>query len=400
MIIKIQPICKKNKIKKDGLAPIYLRFTYNGEKRYVSTGIYIQAKDWNPDTQRFINENSENEEIRLKIESIRYKYLKRLKQLEALDKEITLDALLDEKKARIATYTVKKCLEQTIKRLETLGKYNSASKHKTALSLFMQFKSTPTRLEEINFQLLEEFELFLIQRGNQSNSIATKFSLLKAAYNKAAEEGKFTPKINPFIKFKVGKLWTPTPKRAISKEDIQRIEQYTPPPRNPYLTLACDIFLFSYYTAGINFGDMARLKQENIAGGRLYYTRHKTGKLLSYKLMPKALEIIQRYQNPTSEYLFPILNSSHKTELQKFNRIHKALAKTNKALKQIGEELKIPNKLTTYVARHSYATVLRRAGVATSIISSSLGHSSEKVTQIYLDSFENKQIDEAMQHLV
>lgn len=400
MIIKIQPICKKNKIKKDGLAPIYLRFTYNGEKRYVSTGIYIQAKDWNPDTQRFINENSENEEIRLKIESIRYKYLKRLKQLEALDKESTLDALLDEKKARIATYTVKKCLEQTIKRLETLGKYNSASKHKTALSLFMQFKSTPTRLEEINFQLLEEFELFLIQRGNQSNSIATKFSLLKAAYNKAAEEGKFTPKINPFIKFKVGKLWTPTPKRAISKEDIQRIEQYTPPPRNPYLTLACDIFLFSYYTAGINFGDMARLKQENIAGGRLYYTRHKTGKLLSYKLMPKALEIIQRYQNPTSEYLFPILNSSHKTELQKFNRIHKALAKTNKALKQIGEELKIPNKLTTYVARHSYATVLRRAGVATSIISSSLGHSSEKVTQIYLDSFENKQIDEAMQHLV
>lgn len=401
MIISIQPICRKDKIRQDGTVLVYLRFTHNRERRYVSTGIYIQAKDWNTETQHFINENSENEEIRLKIESIRYKYLKRLKQLEALDKEITLDALLDEKKIKTAAYTVKECLEQTIKRLETLGKYNSASKHKTALSLFMQFKSTPTRLEEINFQLLEEFELFLIQRGNQSNSIATKFSLLKAAYNKAAEEGKFTPKINPFIKFKVGKLWTSTHKRAIAKQHIILIENYSPQCTNTeYILLARDIFLFSYYTAGINFGDMARLKQENIAGGRLYYTRHKTGKLLSYKLMPKALEIIQRYQNPASEYLFPILNSSHKTELQKFNRIHKALAKTNKALKQIGEELKIPNKLTTYVARHSYATVLRRAGVATSIISSSLGHSSEKVTQIYLDSFENKQIDEAMQHLV
>ncbi len=192
MIINIQPICRKDKIRQDGTVLVYLRFTLNRERRYVSTGIYIQAEDWNTDTQRFINENSENEEIRLKIESIRYKYLKRLKQLEALDKEITLDALLDEKKARTAAYTVKECLEQTIKRLETLGKYNSASKHKTALSLFMQFKPTPTRLEEINFQLLEEFELFLIQRGNQSNSIATKFSLLKAAYNKAAEEGKFT----------------------------------------------------------------------------------------------------------------------------------------------------------------------------------------------------------------
>ena len=400
MIISIQPICRKDKIRQDGTVLVYLRFTHNRERRYVSTGIYIQAKDWNPDNQRFINENSENEEIRLKIESIRYKYIKRLKQLEALDKEITLDALLDEKKVKIAAYTLKECLEQTIERLEALRKYNSASKHKALLSLFRQYKSTPIRLEEIDMPFLTDFELFLRKRGNQNNSIATDFSILKAAYNKATEEGKFIPKSNPFTKFKVGKLWTPTPKRAISKEDIQRIEQYTPPPRNPYLTLACDIFLFSYYTAGINFGDMARLKQENIAGGRLYYTRHKTGKLLSYKLIPKALEIIQRYQNPTSEYLFPILNSSHKTELQKFNRIHKALAKTNKALKQIGEELKIPNKLTTYVARHSYATVLRRAGVATSIISSSLGHSSEKVTQIYLDSFENKQIDEAMQHLV
>ena len=71
----------------------------------------------------------------------------------------------------------------------------------------------------------------------------------------------------------------------------------------------------------------------------------------------------------------------------------------NKSLKAIGKELHIPIKLTTYVARHSYATVLKRAGVATSIISESLGHSSEKVTRIYLDNFENNQIDEAMEYL-
>lgn len=400
MIIKIQPICKKNKIRKDGWAPIYLRFTYNGEKRYISTGIYIRAEDWNTENQRFTTEKPENEETRLKIESIRYKYLKRLKQLEALDKEITLDALLDEKKVRTTAYTAKECLEQTIEQLEVLGKYNSASKHKALLSLLRQYKSTPIRLEEIDIQFLNDFELFLRKRGNRNNSIATNFSILKAAYNKAAEEGKFKSKSDPFTKFKVGKLWTVTSKRAISKEDIQRIEQYTPLSKAPYLALARDIFLFSYYTAGINFCDIARLKPKNIIGERLYYTRHKTEKLLSYKLLSKAQEIIQRYQKPDSEYLFPILDSSHKTELQKFNRIHKSLAKTNKALKQIGEELKIPGKLTTYVARHSYATVLRRAGVSTSIISSSLGHSSEKVTQIYLDSFENKQIDEAMQNLV
>ena len=320
--------------------------------------------------------------------------------LDSLDKEFILNILLDEKKIETTASTMNECLEQTIERLEVLGKYNSASKHKVLLSLLRQYKPTPIRLEEVDIQFLNDFELFLRKRGNRNNSVATKFSILKAAYNKAAEEGKFKSKSNPFTKFKVGKLWTVTSKRAISKEDIQRIEQYTPLSKAPYLALARDIFLFSYYTAGINFCDMARLKQENIAGGRLYYTRHKTEKLLSYKLMSKAQEIVQRYQKPDSEYLFPILDSSHKTELQKFNRIHKSLAKTNKALKQIGEELKIPGKLTTYVARHSYATVLRRAGVSTSIISSSLGHSSEKVTQIYLDSFENKQIDEAMQNLL
>ena len=105
------------------------------------------------------------------------------------------------------------------------------------------------------------------------------------------------------------------------------------------------------------------------------------------------------YKDSNKPYLFPILSISHRTEQQKLNRLHKVITKVNKALKCIGEELNIPIKLTTYVARHSYATVLKRAGVATSIICESLGHSSEKVTQIYLDNFENNQIDKAMELL-
>ena len=99
--------------------------------------------------------------------------------------------------------------------------------------------------------------------------------------------------------------------------------------------------------------------------------------------------------------MFPILDRKvHKTEMQKREKIHKPMKATNKALRRIGEQLGIPIDLTTYVARHSYATVLKRSGVSTAIISESLGHSSEKVTQIYLDSFENSQIDEAMKNLL
>ena len=117
-----------------------------------------------------------------------------------------------------------------------------------------------------------------------------------------------------------------------------------------------------------------------------------------------ALEIIEKYRKPDAtpnDYVFPILDKKiHKTEVQKRDRIHKVMKATNRALRRIGEVLDIPIDLTTYVARHSYATVLKRSGVSTAIISESLGHSSEKVTQIYLDSFENSQIDEAMKNLL
>lgn len=119
-------------------------------------------------------------------------------------------------------------------------------------------------------------------------------------------------------------------------------------------------------------------------------------------LQDEAKEIITLFSvgsTNKSDYIFPIFSDYHKSEVQKANRLHKVLAKVNKILKQIGKELGLPIKLTTYVARHSFATVLKRAGVSTSIISESLGHSSEKITQTYLDSFEKSQMDEAFSHL-
>ena len=145
--------------------------------------------------------------------------------------------------------------------------------------------------------------------------------------------------------------------------------------------------------------DMAYLTEKNIIEGRLIYHRKKTTKLINLPLQEEALMVLKRYKNNSQGYLFPILSKRHQTEQQKLNRLHKVITKVNRALKAIGKELNIPVKLTTYCARHSYATVLKRAGVATSIISESLGHSSEKVTQIYLDNFENNQIDKAMEYL-
>ncbi|MBS5720680.1 MAG: site-specific integrase, partial [Clostridium sp.] len=137
-----------------------------------------------------------------------------------------------------------------------------ASKHRSLLSRLSEFRSLNTRFDEIDLAFLRDFELFLRKEGNVNNSIATKFAIFKAAYNKALAEGLFLQKINPFAKYKVGSLWTRTRKRAITKEDIQKLValEIAPNYRTDYAEFARDIFLFSYYTAGINFTDIATLR--------------------------------------------------------------------------------------------------------------------------------------------
>lgn len=116
--------------------------------------------------------------------------------------------------------------------------------------------------------------------------------------------------------------------------------------------LAIDIFMFSYLNAGINFIDIAKLKHSNIIENHLIYYREKTKKLIRIPLQAEALNIIAKYKNIKSPYLFPVLSSFHKTEIQISNRLHKVLAKVNKHLKEIGEKLKLPIPLTTYTAKH------------------------------------------------
>ena len=167
-----------------------------------------------------------------------------------------------------------------------------------------------------------------------------------------------------------------------------------------YKRLAVDMFTFSYLMGGINFTDMACLTDKNIEGERLVYVRQKTKKLIMLPLQEKAIEIMNRYRSPQRRYIFPILDNRERSPRQIRNRIYDVLANVNGHLEDIGKELGIELKISSYTARHSYATVLKRAGVSTSVICESLGHSSERVTQIYLDSFENAQLDDAMKHLL
>lgn len=382
-----------------------LRFTHDRTTKFVALGLSVEPNYWDKDTELVLPDCPERASLQSQIDSTLAGYRKKIQRLEALDIPVTFDTLFETDKSRHAGITIEDGFNAEIERLESLGKINSAAKHRYALQVLNGYKPTTMALEAIDLDYLKGLELYLRQRGNRDNSIATRFAIFKAIYNKAVKEGKVAAKQNPFTLFQVGSLWAKTRKRAIDKDDIQRLIdlEIAAGHTTEYQRLARDLFLFSYFTAGMNFGDIARLRYKDIVKGRVNYSRHKTQKLLSFQLVPMALRILEKYGTAREgeDYIFPILNRhEHTTPQQIFNRLHKVLRKINRELKVLGEMIGLEMPLTTYVARHTYATVLKRSGVSVALISESLGHSDLSTTQIYLDSFENSQIDAAMQHLL
>ena len=379
MSVSIKPFCRRERISKNQTTIVQLRVTINRRSRYVSTGIRVPISEWDFEKQEPLATSGH---IKCEIFDKINAYQKRIKQLEAFDIEVTLDDLLDDEKAT-SSQTLAEFTNGVIEQSRRQGKLSSAARYKVVLTQLQRLRMANVRFEDISLKYIIDYEEALLQLGNKPNSIATKIALLKALYNKAMNKRVFVCKNNPFLRYNISRHKEKPRKRAILKEDVLKLMEAPLPSTNtPYTELARDLFLFSYFSAGINFKDIAVLKGTDIVVGRMYYRRQKQGK-------------------SENDYLFPILDrTKHQTVVQIANRLNKVLRKVNRELKLWGESLGLPTKLTTYVARHTYATVLKRSGVNIALISESLGHSDLSTTQIYLDSFENSQIAEAMKNLL
>lgn len=399
MSVSVSVFQRKDRVNKDNTAPIFIRITIDRNKKLVATGISVPIKAWDEKNQRIYSWYSDAGVFQLNIDNRVQQIKHNIRRLEALDMPVSFDLLFGEQSHQV-NKTVKQFFYEQIASLEQVGKIGSAGKYKYCLRLLEQCNPVNIRFDMITVSYLKKFQNYLQKKGNGANGVATKFSVFQAVYNKARAAGVFVCKDNPFEK--VSTPWKKTKKRAIPKSDVQKIIQLEMPDnRESYsLSFARDLFLFSYYSAGINFTDIATLRPSNIHDGVIQYHRHKTGKELRFPLTMQNVAILKKYLSTDgNEYIFPILDSRrHKSSQQIFNRIHKVLVAVNKNLETLGKMAGI-DKLTTYVARHTYATVMKRSGVNIAIISETMGHSDIKTTQIYLDSFEDTQIAEALKNL-
>lgn len=389
----------RSKTLANGEHPLMLCVTKERRRKYVSMGISLAARYWDFDKSRPKRNCPNRIYIEKYIADKQREYTDKVIELTCEEKAFTANTLVEKVCGGYTTKTVGQLFTEQIEALIAAKRTGYALSVRQAYTSLMRFNGhLNIYFSDIDTVWLKRYETWLRGQGFSENTIGRRFRTLRAVYNVAIEEKCVKADYYPFKSYKVSKLHQATAKRAISKADIMRIIEYRS--NDFYKQFAVDLFAFGYFMGGINFVDIAYLKTDNIVDGRLIYTRRKTHKLIRLPLQPTAREIIDRYQQDGALFLFPILSAFHKTEQQQRNRVHKVISKVNERLKEVGKELEIPIDLTTYVSRHSFATVLKREGVSTSIICESLGHSSEKVTQIYLDSFENSQIDAAMQHLL
>jgi site-specific recombinase XerD len=405
MNASISVVCYKSKTLANGENPLMIQVSKNGKRKYQSLGISINSKHWDF-TKNKPKPNCPDGALIQKIVLDKVtEYQKKILEFNANQKDYTLTNLLNGNKPTIKEKTVGEFYNELIFHYTQTNKVGNRLIYKGSLNSVKTFSKGKMNFlfTDIDLDWLNRYEKWLRSKGNKETTISLLFRTLRSAYNKAIE-AKYTKKINyPFDDFKVGKFDVSTSKRAISKDDILLIKAIDLTCENEFVQFARDIFVFSYLCGGINFTDIANLKHENIIDNRLQYIRQKTGKKISLQLSPEAIQILKDHMATSAKrsYLFPILDINiHKTAIQKQNRIHKVLGKTDKGLKRIAELARINISLTTYVARHSFATVLKKSGVNVALISEALGHSDLATTQIYLGSFENEQIDSAMQYLL
>jgi site-specific recombinase XerD len=402
----ISVICYKSKTLANGEHPLMLRIAQNGKSIYKSLKISVAAKHW--DFERNVPKpNNPNKDLIQKIIlKTKLDYQQKILEKKANSEEFTASSLINEQKEEIKAKTVEEFYLSLIEDLKQKGRIGNSYAYLNSYNTLRNFnkgKKLNYTFSHIDVSFCKKFEDWMRSKGNKDTTLSYQFRTLRATYNKAIEAKVVAREKNPFIEYKLSHFNTKTIKRALSKNDILKIINADCTSQSKLRQLTHDLFSFSYLCGGISFVDIANLTRQNIIEDRLIYQRQKTHGNINLLLSKEASAIIEKYSTyqQKAEYLFPILHCKrHITPMQKNNRVHKICHQVNTELRKFAQELGITAEVTTYVARHSFATILKKSGVNIGIISQALGHQDIKTTQIYLSKFDNEQVDDAMKNLL
>lgn len=385
----------KARASKNGLYPIKLRITYKRTPRYYGTGEYLSLIDFEKLYEK--NCRGELKIIKTKLDAIQKKADTIIAKMgDNFSFNLFKELLTDSKKGSSDVISL---FENYIDELTKEGRAGTASSYNNAKNSISSFiGKRKIMLQEVNVKWLKSYQFYMIREGKSLTTIGIYLRSFRTIFNLGINNGIVDKDNYPFGKRKYEIPAGRNIKKALSKEILKQIFNYKPEPMS-LEEKAKDFWIFSYLCNGANIKDVCKLKWKNLKGDKIYFLRSKTErstiqnkKDIVAVRTPELDVIIEKYginKGKADHYIFPFLNGNETPEREM--AIVKQVTKIiNMGMRRISMALKIEPHVTTYTARHSFATMLKRGGAPAEFISESLGHRDLRTTENYLASFDDE----------
>lgn len=375
---------------------LHYQVIHNRVVRQIQTGHRIFPSEWDVRGQTVVLPQEAGSERHDRLLSVRAAMDSGLKRLTAVIGKLedrglpyTADDVVKSFVSSASGCGLASFAREIADRLRAIGKRRLSETYATAVSSFMRFrKGRDVLLGEMDSDLMSAYAAYLADNGVCPNTVSFYMRNLRAIYNRAVDKG-LTVQRSPFKHVYTG--IDKTVKRAVPIDIIRQIRSLDLS-LHPAMDYARDIFMFSFYTRGMSFVDIAFLKKKDLADGILSYRRHKTRQQLFIKWEKPMQELIDKYDTSSGPYLLPVIKDAGNDErTQYLNEAHRV----NRNLKKIGRLLGLPMPLTSYVARHGWASIAKSKNIPIATISEAMGHDSENTTRIYLASLDTSVVDNA-----
>lgn len=404
MVTSIKVRLNTARCNKEKMYPLVFQLLKGGSKRLIPTGIFLKKEWFNSRTEQvtIIPRQYGGRVRRKEVTQLLYTMRKEIENMVTLmnrkDKNCTIASIAMAYRESKDSCYLSTFIAAEYKQLELTGRFNTRERYQSLYNSVVRYckdcgRSAIVELDDIDESFVISYRGFLEREGLKSSSIIAYLSLLRKLYNKACKMNIISSKGSIFR----GNIphAEPSEKRA-ADAGLLRLIREVQLDAFPELISSRDVFLASLYMEGMAVRDIMNLRKENLRNGVIFYRRSKTGKLLTVKVVPELRKILDKYGSEDS-YLFPFLLSDRHHSYKDYRN---ALRRLNRHLGKLEVLLKLPLHLTTYVARHSWASIAQICNFPIEQISQALGHSSTKTTQIYLKEFNHAVIDKINEQVI
>lgn len=390
----------KRRIKKNGKFPLKIRvFTpYPRKQKFYPSGYEFTEQEFQS-IYETTKPRSQYKETRLELQLLEAKVLEIAKELKPFSFQELERELFNNSGSRDSLIY---WFDSIIQELEDLDRHGSAIAYNAAKKSMQKYCLSELRksfdrliFRDINPNLLEHYEKFMVNEGKSLTTVGMYLRALRAVFNKAIDHKIIEPEFYPFGK---RKYQIPAPKKVKKALTVEQLKTlFECHPNTPEQEKARDYWFFSYACSGMNFKDILLLKNKDLRGDRIVYYRSKTKttskadqRSISVYLNDYSKSFIEKYRKPggSEDYLFPVLSKDDKPRT-----IHRKkqnfIRSVNQHLKKLAILNDLPGDISTYWARHTFATNSVRKGASMEFIQESLGHGNLKTTQNYFAGFED-----------